>query len=137
MQVKQTGIGVNGQPVLFYLPRKHKAARERPANDTNLDYFTMKLFGLLKNIGATLSKKRLRTILKTKYPNGYPGWPIAQTELTKFSMNVGDEHKNDIRFAPSSRPILARKPSNSAGFYRKSRPDELDMWRIPWCGPEE
>jgi len=92
LQVKQTGIGVNGQPVMFYLPRKHKVAGESCAGDANLDYFAMKLFGLLKNMGATLRKSQLRTILKRVYPNGLPEWPIDQAELKKIFNHAGGKH---------------------------------------------
>ena len=92
LQVKQTGIGVNGQPVMFYLPRKHKVAGESCAGDANLDYFAMKLFGLLKNMGATLRKSQLRTILKRTYPNGLPEWPIGQAELKKIFNHAGGKH---------------------------------------------
>ncbi len=96
LQVKQTGIGVNGQPVLFYLPRKHKVARKKCTDDTKPDYFDMRLFGLLKNMGATLRKSQLRTILKRMYPNGLPEWPIDQAELTKIFNNTGGKHKNGV-----------------------------------------
>ena len=96
LQVKQTGIGVNGQPVLFYLPRKHKAARKKCADDINPDYFTMRLFGLLKNMGAALSKSQLRTTLKKMYPNGLPEWPIDQAELKKIFNYARGENKNGV-----------------------------------------
>jgi len=96
LQVKQTGIGVNGQPVLFYLPRKHKAAGKKYADDINPDYFTIRLFGLLKNMGASLRKLQLRTILKRMYPNGLPEWPIDQAELKKIFNYAGGENKNGV-----------------------------------------
>jgi hypothetical protein len=96
LQVKQTGIGRNGKPVLFYLPRKHKAGKNKCADDTNPDYFAMRLFGLLKNMGATLKKSQLRAISKRVYPDGLPKWPIDQTELRKIFNYAGGEHKNDV-----------------------------------------
>jgi predicted DNA-binding transcriptional regulator AlpA len=96
LQVKQTGIGVNGQPVLFYLPRKHKVGKNKWADDTNPDYFAMRLFGVLKNMGATLKISQLRTILKRMYPDGLPKWPIGQVELRKIFNYAGGENKNGV-----------------------------------------
>jgi hypothetical protein len=96
LQVKQTGIGVNGQPILFYLPRKHRVGKAKRTDDTKPDYFDMRLFGLLKNMGATLSKSQLRTILKRMYPDGLPEWPIDQAELKKIYNYAIDENKNDV-----------------------------------------
>jgi hypothetical protein len=83
LQVKQTGIGINGKPVLFYTPRECGTGRKKSAEDINHDCFVMKLFGLLKNMGKRLSKSQLRAILKAMYPNGLPKWPIGQAELKK------------------------------------------------------
>jgi len=94
LQVKQTGIGVNGKPVLFYLPRKHNGGRN--TDKINPDYFTIRLFGLLKNMGATLNKSRLRATLKTMYPNGLPTWPINQADLKKIFNYAGGENKNGV-----------------------------------------
>ena len=94
LQVKQTGIGVNGKPVLFYLPRKHNGGRN--ADNTNPDYFAMRLFGLLKIMGATLNKSRLRAILTTMYPHGFPNWPINQAELKRIFNYAGGEQKNGV-----------------------------------------
>jgi predicted DNA-binding transcriptional regulator AlpA len=96
LQVKQTGIGINGKPVLFYSPRKHKAGKNKCAEDTNPDYFAMRLLGLLKNMGATLKISQLRAILKRMYPDGFPEWPIDQTELRKIFNHAGGENRNDV-----------------------------------------
>jgi predicted DNA-binding transcriptional regulator AlpA len=96
LQVKQTGMGINGQPVLFYLPRKHKPGKNKPTEDTTTDYFTIRLFGLLKNMGATISKSQLRTILKRIYPNGFPEWPIEQVELKKILNYAGGKNRNNV-----------------------------------------
>ena len=96
LRVKQTGIGVNGQPVLFYLPRKHKAAGKKYADNISPDCFTIRLFGLLKSMGATLKKSQLRYILKKMYPDGLPEWPIDQAELKNIFNSAGGENKNGV-----------------------------------------
>ncbi len=96
LQVKQTGIGINGKPVLFYTSRKRSTGRKKSADDIDHDYFAMNLFGILKNMGKTLSKSQLRDILKAMYPNGLPEWPIDQVELKKIFNFVGGKHKNDV-----------------------------------------
>jgi hypothetical protein len=95
-EVKQTGIGVNGQPVLFYLPRKHRTGREKLDEDAGLDCFSMKLFGLLKNMGANLGRTQLRAILKTMYPDGVPEWPVNQEDLKKILNYSRGGHKSDV-----------------------------------------
>jgi len=96
LQVKQTGIGISGRPVLFYMPRNRKIGKNKCAEDTSPDYFAMRLFGLLKNMGATSKKSQLRAILKRMYPDGLPKWPIDQAELRKIFNYAGGEHKNDV-----------------------------------------
>jgi len=89
MQVKQTGIGINGKPVLFYLPRKSKALKKKCVEDPNLDYFTSRLFGLLESLGTSLKKSQLRDILIRMYPDGLPQWPIDPVELRKIFNYTG------------------------------------------------
>jgi hypothetical protein len=80
---------MNGNPVLFYLPRKYKAAGKKYAEDTNIDDCTTRLFGLLKNMGTTLKISQVRTILNKMYPDALPTWPIDQVELRKIFNYVG------------------------------------------------
>jgi hypothetical protein len=85
METRQTGIGHNGQPVLFNRmrangkPRKRRQSRSghgRPIHDEHAD-----LIEALKSLGLTVANEAVGRALSELYPNGALG--IDQGEVIR------------------------------------------------------
>jgi hypothetical protein len=70
LDIRQTGIGHNGNPVLFnrkrQRPAKPKARQERPVSEEQAE-----LIEALKSLGLTVSGEEVQTALGRLYPDGY------------------------------------------------------------------
>lgn len=69
LQIRQSGIGLNKRPILFYSPRqntsqkKKEMPRDKRINDISL---------ILKQIGLNLSDEKLTFAIHELYPKGLP-----------------------------------------------------------------
>lgn len=65
-QIRNTGIGHNGQPYLFYSPRtKHGKPRSKPVDNKHKEYAST-----LEQMGLSVSVERISKGLAELYPDG-------------------------------------------------------------------
>lgn len=87
LEIRQTGCGLDGAPILFYEPRKtRKSTVVIPKKDLPKVH---PLASYLGSLGLNPTCQELDQILARLYPNGYEGQPIEEViakvypELTK------------------------------------------------------
>lgn len=90
LEVKETCLGVNGQYILFYTPRKKpqiNAGKPSKKNGTLCQEFV----GMLTGMGLDVSGKEVQAALKEVYPGGIDGEDqgIVVRELFRFFKRKG------------------------------------------------
>ena len=68
LAIRKTGIGHNGQPIIFYRMRKDKPVK--PQDQSNLDY--KQLAHTLRQMGLNVTVSTLNNAVNTLYPKGMP-----------------------------------------------------------------
>jgi len=66
VDIRETGIGYNGQPVLFYATRKDAPGKLQNQPDHQYG----KLTGILRQMGLNVSLKKVKNAVKSLYPEG-------------------------------------------------------------------
>ena len=72
LRIRQTGIGFNGQYILFYSPRKnngHKKGRKRSSSNSRYSDLT----DTLTQMGLDISVSQVSEAVQTLYPQGFEG----------------------------------------------------------------
>lgn len=69
--IRKTGIGHNGQPIVFNAPRKSKSGKSN--GQINHEY--EELARCLKGLGPDVSLDKVKAAVKTLYPQGLPKHP--------------------------------------------------------------
>jgi hypothetical protein len=70
--IRKTGIGFNGQPVVFNASRKKESdSRANPSSDTYKE-----LANILMSMGVKLTRKEVIEAIKNRYPKGMAKGPI-------------------------------------------------------------
>ena len=72
LEIRKTGIGFNGRPIIFNAPRKHKNANccKNIELDGNLKEFCHELTGILKQMGNKVTRDEVKNALQATRPNG-------------------------------------------------------------------
>ena len=72
LEIRKTGTGFNGRPVIFNTPRKHKNANccENIELDGNLREFYDELTGILKQMGNKVTRDEVKNAIQAMRPNG-------------------------------------------------------------------
>jgi hypothetical protein len=82
LEIRETGIGMNGQPVLFNRkPRKGPTPIRRKAEEKKSDADHADLLGALKGLGLTTTAPAVGEAIAALYPNGLTG--IDQGDLVR------------------------------------------------------
>jgi hypothetical protein len=72
LEIRQTGIGHNGNPVLFN--RKHqRPMRPKPRQEQPITEEQTELVEALKSLGLTVGGEEVQTALRELYPDGWKG----------------------------------------------------------------
>jgi len=72
LQIRDTGIGQNGKPILFYSPRKKKnGQRPQKAENEGVEHFKS-LSTSLKELGIKVTIIQVQNALKVLFPEGLP-----------------------------------------------------------------
>ena len=66
LEIRKTGIGLNGQPVLFNTSRRTKS--DNPGNQSDHGY--EELAGVLRGMGLNLTRNRVKDAVDALYPEG-------------------------------------------------------------------
>ena len=69
LEIRRTGMGDNGQPVVFNRKRKNGQSRRPKALDTFNDYTD--LLAALKSLGLTTTSQAVEPCLRELYPEGW------------------------------------------------------------------
>ena len=69
IEIRKTGIGHNGQPIIFYRTRKDKLVK--PQNQLNADY--KQLTDTLRQLGLKITVGEVKNAINTLYPQGVIG----------------------------------------------------------------
>jgi len=69
MEIRKTGIGHNGQPIIFYRVRKGKPAKSQ--NPSNVVY--EQLVDTLRQLGMKITISEVKNAINTLYPRGTAG----------------------------------------------------------------
>ena len=82
LEIRETGIGMNGQPVLFNRkPKKGPMPLRRKAEEKKPDADHADLLGALKGLGLTTTAQAVNEAIAALYPNGPTG--IDQGDLVR------------------------------------------------------
>jgi hypothetical protein len=78
--VRESGIGLNGQVVLFNQPRKRGKVQDHP--NPQMDQYVQ----VLKDLGVKTNAQKVRTAMGVIYPKGLSGRPdgIVVGELARY-----------------------------------------------------
>ena len=68
-EIRQTGIGFNGQYILFYSCRKNNEEKAKRRTKSNPEYGEM--VSTLNNMGLTVNSSDIERALRELYPEGY------------------------------------------------------------------
>jgi len=90
LRVKATGVGINGQYVLFYAPRKKaQDGPQRPAKKKTTKH--QDLIETLDAMGLEVSEEQVELALKSLYPQGMNGQDqgLVVREVFRFLKKTG------------------------------------------------
>lgn len=79
VRIRKTGIGADGQPVLFNSPRKVKRAKSR----REVDPVCRELNDILKGLGFRVTYGKVKDALDTLYPNKTIGKPLEDEVIRR------------------------------------------------------
>lgn len=81
LEIRQTGIALNGQPVLFNKKRK-KASQPKPRNGRPpITEEQSEMIDAMKSLGLTVGAEEVQTAMRELFPTGYAG--IDQGEVIR------------------------------------------------------
>ncbi len=73
LEIRQTGIGHNGQPVLFNRKRQKSTSRKFRQDHPPISKEHAELVEAMKSLGLTVKPEEVQTALQNLYPNGRGG----------------------------------------------------------------
>ena len=80
MDIRETGIGLDGRPVFFNTPRKTKTSRAQ--NGVEPQY--KELAQMLKQLGLNVSPRRVKSAAKALCPEGLVECPTEKKVIVEF-----------------------------------------------------
>ncbi|RKY10514.1 MAG: hypothetical protein DRP56_00795 [Planctomycetota bacterium] len=87
IEIRKTGIGHNGQPIIFYRRRKNKPVK--PQNQLNADH--KQLVDTLRQLGLKITASEVKSAVSTLYPQGtvdHDGGAIVRGLFRHFRQGV-------------------------------------------------
>jgi len=66
INIRETGIGYNEQPIIFYSSRKNKSGESQNQSDQEYE----KLTNSLRKMGLNVTRNKVKKAVKTLYPEG-------------------------------------------------------------------
>ena len=76
IEIRKTGIGHNGRPVIFYTPRKDKTAKDQQWSSPEFERFCQELTGILKQMGLGVTHSQVSKAVKALHPKGLEQYAI-------------------------------------------------------------
>ena len=77
IEIRRTGIGFNGQKILFNTSRKTKLDKPKNQSDSRCE----ELMDILKEMRLSVTRNKVRDAVKTLYPKGLPEGHIEGTVI--------------------------------------------------------
>lgn len=89
-EIRETGIGWNGQNIMFYAPRNTSMMNKRKSSKTKSPSEYQELTDTLSNMGLTTSEKQVSQAVQKLYPNGIEQEEtgVVIRELFRYFKNV-------------------------------------------------
>jgi len=86
MEIRKTGIGLNGKPVIFNTPRKNNKANVCSNGlDSELNGFCGELVGVLKEFKLKLTPGKIKTALRQIRPDGLEQYTLTRELIHDLS----------------------------------------------------
>jgi hypothetical protein len=96
LHIRETGIGQNGKPVLFYSPRKKKKGRRpQKAENEGVEHFKS-LSTSLKELGIKVTIIQVQNALETLFPEGLPKDRDDSSIIPTLFKYFRPERMNDV-----------------------------------------
>lgn len=76
-EIRKTGIGYNGQPILFNNPRKDESRKSQNQPDEKYQELT----DILKQMGLKVTLSKVKKAVKALYPEGLTQCPAEETVI--------------------------------------------------------
>jgi hypothetical protein len=77
IEIRRTGVGFNGQQILFNAPRRNKSGKSRNQSGDRYD----ELVDILRELQLSVTRNEVLNAIKTLYPEGLPKGPIDGTVI--------------------------------------------------------
>jgi hypothetical protein len=79
MEVRKTGIGLNGRPIIFNASRKNNKTKIYNNHlDIKFDEFCGELVCVLNEFKLKISKDKIKKAIQEKYPNGLEQYTVTR-----------------------------------------------------------
>jgi len=85
LDIRKTGIGLNGQPVLFNTPRRTKS--DNPRNQSDCGY--EELADALRSLGLNVTRNRVKDAVDAMYPEGLAKHPVGDSIIRDLFRYLG------------------------------------------------
>ncbi|MBN2456398.1 MAG: hypothetical protein JXB29_07695 [Sedimentisphaerales bacterium] len=96
LRIRETGIGMDGKPVVLYKPRKSKTKRNsKPINDKDLQCY-QEWVSVLKDWDIKVSVNQIREAVNSLFPKGLPKDRNDNSIITTLFEYFNSGHKNDV-----------------------------------------
>ena len=80
-EIRKTRIGLNGQPIIFYAPRKNGITKAQNRSDHKIQEMT----GILKNMIPDVTCEMVKEAVEKLYPEGLEDKTTERTVITNLS----------------------------------------------------
>ena len=77
IDIRKTGIGHNGQPILFYTSRQNKSRKSQNQSDHTCEELT----DILRQMGLNVTCNKVKNAVKTLYPEELTQYPVEGTVI--------------------------------------------------------
>lgn len=94
IEIRKTGIGLNGQPVIFYAHKK--TSNHHRTIDPNLKQFCEKLSECLRNMRVSVSIKNIAAEFSKIFPEGLNDYTIDNNILKKAFIYFTSQKPNGV-----------------------------------------
>ncbi len=79
IEIRKTGIGHNGRPVIFYARRKDKTAKDQQWSNPEFERFCQELTSILKQMGVRVTHSQVSKAVKVLHPKGLERYAVEGT----------------------------------------------------------
>ena len=92
VDIRTTGIGCNGQPIIFYSSHKSKSRKSQNQSDSKYQ----ELVTALREMGLDVTRDAIRKAVKALYSEGLAKGPIDGTVIGKVFRYLSNGGKNSV-----------------------------------------